>query len=62
MKTVMVTGAAGFIGKNLVAALKRRDDVRLIPFDVNTDPAVLDVGLTEADLIYHLAGVNRQVG
>ncbi len=59
MKTVLVTGAAGFVGKNLVAALKRRDDVRLILFDVNTDPAVLDTGLAEADLIYHLAGVNR---
>ena len=31
MKTVLITGAAGFIGKNLVAALKRRDDVRLDP-------------------------------
>ena len=59
MKTVLITGATGFIGKNLVAALKRRDDVRLILFDVNTDPVVLDVGLAEADLIYHLAGVNR---
>lgn len=59
MKTVLITGAAGFIGKNLVATLKRRDDIRLIQFDVNTDPAVLDSGLAEADLIYHLAGVNR---
>jgi UDP-2-acetamido-2,6-beta-L-arabino-hexul-4-ose reductase len=59
MKTVLITGAAGFVGKNLVATLKRRDDVRLILFDVNTEPAVLDAGLAEADLIYHLAGVNR---
>ena len=59
MKKVLVTGAAGFVGRNLVAALNRRDDVRMILFDVNTDPAVLDAGLGEADLIYHLAGVNR---
>jgi len=59
MKTVLVTGAAGFIGKNLVAALELRDDVLLILFDVNTDPTILDAGLAEADLIYHLAGVNR---
>jgi len=59
LKTVLVTGTAGFVGKNLVAALKPRDDVRLILFDVNTAPAVLDAGLADADLIYHLAGVNR---
>jgi UDP-2-acetamido-2,6-beta-L-arabino-hexul-4-ose reductase len=59
MKTVLITGAAGFVGRNLVAALKRRDDVRLVLFDVNTEPGVLDAGLAEADLIYHLAGVNR---
>jgi UDP-2-acetamido-2,6-beta-L-arabino-hexul-4-ose reductase len=59
MKTVLITGTAGFVGKNLVAALKLRDDLRLILFDVNNGPAVLDAGLAEADLIYHLAGVNR---
>ena len=58
---VLVTGASGFIGRNLVAALKRRDDVRPILFDVDTGPAVLDAGLAESDLIYHLAGVNRPV-
>ncbi|MFA6148727.1 MAG: NAD-dependent epimerase/dehydratase family protein [bacterium] len=59
MKSVLITGAAGFIGRNLVAALKRRDDVRLILFDVDTAPDVLDSGLAESDFIYHLAGVNR---
>lgn len=59
MRTVLITGAAGFVGRNLVAALKRRDDVRLILFDVNTEPGVLDAGLAEADIVYHLAGVNR---
>jgi len=59
LKTVLVTGAAGFVGRNLVAALKRRDEVRLILFDVNSEPAVLDAGLAEAGLVYHLAGVNR---
>jgi len=59
MRTVLITGAAGFVGMNLVAALNRRDDVRLIRFDVNTEPGVLDAGLAEADLVYHLAGINR---
>jgi UDP-2-acetamido-2,6-beta-L-arabino-hexul-4-ose reductase len=59
MKSVLITGAAGFVGKNLVAALRRRNDVKLITFDINDDPTVLDGGLAEADLIFHLAGVNR---
>ncbi|MBU3918012.1 NAD-dependent epimerase/dehydratase family protein [bacterium] len=59
MKTVMITGAAGFIGKNLIAALPRRDDVRLIPVDVETSADIIDAGLSEVDIIYHLAGVNR---
>ena len=59
MKTVLITGGAGFIGKNLVAALNRRDDVRLILFEVDSEPAVLDAGLAESEIIYHLAGVNR---
>jgi len=59
MKTVLVTGAAGFIGRNLVAALKRRGDVRLILFDVDSPPEALDAGLGGCDVVYHLAGVNR---
>jgi len=59
MKTVLITGAEGFVGKNLRVILQRRDDVRLICFDVQDDPASLEGLLDRADFIYHLAGVNR---
>jgi len=59
MKTILVTGAQGFIGKNLVVALKRRADVQVIEYDIHSRPEVLDDGLPIADVIYHLAGVNR---
>lgn len=59
MKTILITGSAGFVGKNLVAALRRRDDLNLVTFDIDDDSTVLAAGLVEADFVYHLAGVNR---
>lgn len=59
MKTFLVTGAKGFIGKNLVVALKRRADVAVIEYDINSPVGFLEEGLAKADVIYHLAGVNR---
>lgn len=59
MKSVLITGSAGFIGRNLAAALRRRDDVRLLLHDLNAPAGTLDAALAEADVIFHLAGVNR---
>lgn len=59
MKTVLITGAEGFVGKNLRVTLQQRTDVRLICFDINDDPNSLEALLEQADFIYHLAGVNR---
>ena len=56
---VLVTGAKGFIGKNLVVALKRRGDVDVIEYDLWTKTDLMEEGIARADLIYHLAGVNR---
>jgi len=56
---ILVTGAEGFIGKNLIVALKRRDDVDVIEYDVDSPAGLLEEGLSKADVIYHLAGVNR---
>jgi len=56
---ILVTGAKGFIGKNLVVSLKRRGDVFITEYDLDSPAASLDEGLAKADVIYHLAGVNR---
>jgi len=59
MKTVLITGARGFIGKNLVAALSRKKELVIKTFDVEDDLSVLETSLMQADFVYHFAGVNR---
>jgi UDP-2-acetamido-2,6-beta-L-arabino-hexul-4-ose reductase len=57
--TVLVTGSAGFVGRNLTATLSIRSSITLTSFDINDDPADLPSLVEAADFIYHLAGVNR---
>lgn len=59
MKTVLVTGADGFIGRNLKEALMRIPDIRFIGVDAVDGKDALDRALEVADVVYHLAGVNR---
>ncbi len=59
MRRVVVTGARGFIGRNVMVALGRRDDVEVTGFDVGDPLEVLRVALPGVDAVYHLAGVNR---
>ncbi|HZK60667.1 MAG TPA: NAD-dependent epimerase/dehydratase family protein, partial [Anaerovoracaceae bacterium] len=59
MKTVLVTGGKGFIGKNLIEALSRMSDVKIINFGKEDTADTLQSHLEKADFIYHLAGVNR---
>lgn len=67
---ILVTGSAGFVGKNLVAALKNLRDGKdrtrpelkvddIFEYDVDTDPSLLDSFCSEADFVFNLAGVNR---
>ncbi|SFN58225.1 capsular polysaccharide biosynthesis protein CapF [Proteiniclasticum ruminis] len=56
---ILVTGAKGFIGKNLIAELKNRNDNDIFEYDRDTDPSLLDEFCKEADFVFHLAGVNR---
>ena len=67
---ILVTGASGFVGKNLVYNLRniaqgknRTRPNRLVneifEYDLDTDPALLDKFCAEADFVFNLAGVNR---
>lgn len=56
---VLVTGANGFVGRNLCVELARRPDVDLLRFDVDTPARGLDEGLAQAKVVFHLAGINR---
>jgi len=58
-KTVLITGADGFIGKNLQARLAERKDVRVLCFGRNQSVAALPGLLQEVAFIFHLAGINR---
>jgi UDP-2-acetamido-2,6-beta-L-arabino-hexul-4-ose reductase len=59
MKTVLVTGAKGFIGKNLIVGLQEVDDINIKSFDKEEDLDTLKKFIQESDFIFHLAGVNR---
>ncbi len=54
----LVTGAKGFIGRNLVVAL-RRGGVDVAEIDKDSTHADLLSGVRDAGVIFHLAGVNR---
>lgn len=66
---ILVTGARGFVGKNLCAQLKNIRDgkarnypvtvEKVMEYDVDTEPALLDEYCREADFVFNLAGVNR---
>lgn len=67
---ILVTGAKGFVGKNLVAQLKNiRDgkarwypvgqDLVVYEYDMDSTPEDLDAFCSDADFVFNLAGVNR---
>jgi len=59
MRSVLVTGSSGFIGKNLLVALGRRKDLEVLTLDVENPAGDLERMAARADLVFHLAGVNR---
>jgi len=59
LQKVVVTGAKGFIGRHLMEALNRQPAVEVRGFDIDSSPEVLAEAIRKADVIFHLAGVNR---
>ena len=66
---ILITGAKGFVGRNLVENLKNIKDGKnrtrdlkideIFEYDIDTDPSFLDGFCKEADFVFNLAGVNR---
>ena len=66
---ILITGAHGFVGRNLTEHLKTIRDGKnrtrdlvidnIYEYDLDTDPALLSEWCQAADFVFHLAGVNR---
>jgi UDP-2-acetamido-2,6-beta-L-arabino-hexul-4-ose reductase len=56
---VLVTGANGFIGKNLIVHLQERPELEVLRFVRGESFDDLAVKVAQADFVFHLAGVNR---
>jgi UDP-2-acetamido-2,6-beta-L-arabino-hexul-4-ose reductase len=56
---VLITGANGFVGKNLQLHLAERKEVQVVCFTRDDDLAQLPAMLQGVDFIFHLAGINR---
>ena len=66
---ILITGAKGFVGRNLTEHLKTIRDGKnrtrqitigeIFEYDVDTAPALLQTYCQKADFVFHLAGVNR---
>ncbi len=56
---VLITGADGFIGKNLCLHLSSLNEISIIPFTRKNSVHDLSEMLKDADFVCHLAGVNR---
>lgn len=56
---VLITGANGFVGKNLQLHLAERKDVQVVLFTHDDDVSQLPILLEEVSFVFHLAGINR---
>lgn len=57
-KKVLITGANGFIGKNLSLACAQKN-IEVLSYDLSNKEEELQPMIDNCDFVYHLAGVNR---
>jgi UDP-2-acetamido-2,6-beta-L-arabino-hexul-4-ose reductase len=56
---ILITGAKGFVGKNLISELKNRGNLEIFQYDVDSSREELSLYTKDCDFVYHLAGINR---
>ncbi|MEH7125736.1 capsular polysaccharide biosynthesis protein CapF [Bacillus sp. JJ1773] len=56
---ILVTGANGFVGRNLIVELRNKGYEEIFKVSRETDTPLLDSYTKECDFVFHLAGVNR---
>ncbi|MBZ9609373.1 NAD-dependent epimerase/dehydratase family protein [Clostridium estertheticum] len=56
---ILVTGAKGFVGKNIIAELKNKGYTDIFEYDLGTEESLLEKYTKECEFVFHLAGVNR---
>jgi len=56
---VLVTGANGFVGKNLIEFLKTKENIEIFEYDIESTEDDLDCYCKSCDIVVNLAGVNR---
>jgi len=56
---ILITGANGFLGKNLIERLVRMPDVDILHYSRGTSPLLLERNLSECDFLFHFAAVHR---
>lgn len=58
-KTILITGSNGFIGKNLYEKIKLETNYKVYKFDRKSDLTEIQNLISEIDIIFHFAGVNK---
>jgi UDP-2-acetamido-2,6-beta-L-arabino-hexul-4-ose reductase len=56
---ILITGADGFLGKNLIIRLEQIKKYEILIFTKKNNAKDLEKYILEADVVFHLAGINR---